>query len=312
MPNGPMVRERPFRSGDVWRGTLTSCHQNGQHLHRKFRYFPVDLSIDDVDPDSGAVTVTFVTHSDHSFYELKGVYEESTRRLFLETVRGKLGESWEPCDAEAWISPDFSTMSGVSVCESHGACDAGGGEFVLRQEKTQLMVEGAGNSAVNGVYVSKGSYSTAEKGTSAYDGAPVYVKSCPEGDKCEERFVVVHEVVGQYGFWRIQPAEGDGDILYTVCSEDVFPPSVGWRPMQSYLGPPPMVVPVVGSMYELETYDKMNKDVEDDSNFVFSVGLLGGIGFFLWLLVALLAQTRVKFRSSQKSPHSAKKDALPA
>lgn len=62
------------------------CHQIDHHLKRVYRYFPVDVSIDHVDVSTGAITVTFVTHFDHSFYELKGKYDEDTRRLFLETV----------------------------------------------------------------------------------------------------------------------------------------------------------------------------------------------------------------------------------
>ena len=61
-------RERPFAAGDVWRGVLTSCQQSGFHLDRSYRYFPVDLSIDSVVKDR--LNVTFVTHFDHSFYEL--------------------------------------------------------------------------------------------------------------------------------------------------------------------------------------------------------------------------------------------------
>ena len=52
--------------GDVWRGTLTSCHQTQYHTKRRYRYFPVELSIDRVDRDSGEITATFVTHMDHS------------------------------------------------------------------------------------------------------------------------------------------------------------------------------------------------------------------------------------------------------
>ena len=88
-------RDQAFIAGDVWRGTLTSCHQNSKHLERRWRYFPVEVSIDRADPASGEVVATFVTHADHSFYELKGAYDADARRLFLKPVRGKIGESWE-------------------------------------------------------------------------------------------------------------------------------------------------------------------------------------------------------------------------
>ncbi|KAJ8605695.1 hypothetical protein CTAYLR_010144 [Chrysophaeum taylorii] len=302
-------QERPFRANDVWRGTLTSCHQNQYHLRRNYRYFPVDLSIDHVDLATGAITATFVTHLDHSFYELKGTYEEDTRRLFLEAVRGKLAKSWEPCDAEAWVSPDFSTLSGVSLCEAHGKCDAGGGEFTLRQDKTQFIVEGAGDLSVHGMYVSKGSF---ESGDAArpdainahrvYDGAPVYMQSCDRrDDDCEDKFAIVHVVVGQYGYWHIQRAStidgpsGAADIRYSVCSEDVYPPSVGWRPIDPASAPPPLVRPVVSSMYELQTYDRINSKAADADR-TLSIGLLLAIGSLLWLLLALVLRARVKLR----------------
>mmetsp|Transcript_5760 Transcript_5760/g.18268 ORF Transcript_5760/g.18268 Transcript_5760/m.18268 type:complete len:218 (+) Transcript_5760:83-736(+) len=143
----------PFVTSDLWRGFLTSCHQTDVHVEREYRYYPVELTIDAV--VGTKVTATFVTHADHSFYELKGEYEEATRRLYLTPVRGVVGRRWEPCDAEVYISHDGTTLSGNSICDQHGECDDGGGEFVLRHDRTQLVVEGAGLAGVNGIYTSQ-------------------------------------------------------------------------------------------------------------------------------------------------------------
>lgn len=279
---------RAFSAGDVWRGVLTSCHQLEVHLQRSYRYYPVDLSIDKVVGDE--VTATFVTHGDHSFYELKGVYEEERRRLVLRPERGKLSEAWEPCDAEAYVSPDFSTLSGVSLCEAHGECDPGGGEFMLRQERTEFVVEGAGDETVNGPYVSKGSYS--EGGARVYDGAPLYVqRHC--GDPC---FAIVHEVIGQYGFWRIQHLDrigNDAVVLYSVCSEDVYPPTVGWRPIHADDAPPPLLRPVVASMYDLKNMKMIHAPDPDADSRAASIGLLVAMGACIWLLVFFCGHSRL-------------------
>lgn len=35
-------RRQATSVGDVWRGTLTSCHQTEYHTKRRYRYFPVE------------------------------------------------------------------------------------------------------------------------------------------------------------------------------------------------------------------------------------------------------------------------------
>mmetsp|Transcript_11913 Transcript_11913/g.42120 ORF Transcript_11913/g.42120 Transcript_11913/m.42120 type:complete len:219 (+) Transcript_11913:83-739(+) len=197
----------PFVTSDLWRGFLTSCHQTDVHVEREYRYYPVELTIDAV--VGTKVTATFVTHADHSFYELKGEYEEATRRLYLTPVRGVVGRRWEPCDAEVYISHDGTTLSGNSICDQHGECDDGGGEFVLRHDRTQLVVEGAGLAGVNGIYTSQrnaadlsavATPSQAEQDGRLYDGAPIYVQAC--SGECAQH-AVIHVVNGQYGFWQI-------------------------------------------------------------------------------------------------------------
>lgn len=243
-----------FIPGDVWRGTLTSCQQTLLHeKNRRLRYFPIELSIDHVSP-SNEITATFVTHFDDSFYEMKGRYEQEGRRLYLEPVRGKLGKDWQACDAEAFVSPDFSSMSGLtSNCFEDQAkeCDPGGGEFVLRHDRTRFLVEGAGDARVNGEYVAKPRLGAVNADV-LYKGAPVYLQ---EGGP----FALVHEVIGQYGFWRITqavnleyrvPDSSDG-ALYSAWSEDVYPPENGWRPLLNTRrgAPAPTVRAAVRSMY---------------------------------------------------------------
>ena len=102
-----------FIPGDVWRGTMTNCQQTELHVKkRRLRYVPIELSIDHVNKNE--ITATFVTHYDRSFYEMTGRYEPAGRRLYLEPKRGKLGKHWIACDAEAFVSPDFSSMSGLT------------------------------------------------------------------------------------------------------------------------------------------------------------------------------------------------------
>mmetsp|Transcript_12212 Transcript_12212/g.49171 ORF Transcript_12212/g.49171 Transcript_12212/m.49171 type:complete len:444 (-) Transcript_12212:124-1455(-) len=402
--------ERPFAPNDVWRGLLTSCHQTEFHLSRSRRYFPVDLSIDTIDLATGAMTVTFVTHFDHSFYELQGTYEASTRRLYLTGTRGTFGQAWEPCDAEGYVSPDFTTFAGVSVCEPpHAKCDPGGGEFTLRRDRTQFVVQGAGDSAVNGRYaataprvaptVDQAKRSSSSSGVSrvatalkrdagvnpssssktrkkqrvgvnpvakrttdestedfsphlaarAYDGAPVYLQQCdtkqhrgaaddaddddalaaaPKAPRCDpdDPFAMVHELVGQFGFWRIQRnstiGARDPDLRYVACSEDVYPPATGWRPVDATVAPPPLVAPLVASMYDLRTdarwpgvaaasssgvwgsgrggaagdpHDELRSQTRRDAR-ALSVALLVALGGLLWALVLLLMRSRVRLK----------------
>ena len=311
---------------------------------------PRRLSIDRADPHTGELVMTFVSHFDHSrgsgardpfpkprtrvsrsrltrFYELKGTYDAELRHLQMTPVRGKIGAAWEPCDAEAYVSHDFSTISGLSLCESHGACDPGGGEFLLRHDRTQFVVEGAGDPRVDGEYSSQPrfpvdeadpSHVTLSRNTQLYDGAPVYLQACPRGlSTCEDRFAIVHEVIGQYGFWRIVPASvltkpsaagaaGADHAVYSVCSEDVYPPDNGWRPLRGPSdGPPPMVRATVRSMYtDLQNHATLRAGApnRDPQAAATSVLLLATIGGLLWVLVVLALRAPVRLKKQPTRP----------
>ena len=247
----------PFMIGDVWRGFLSSCHQSEVHQEREFRTFPFDLTIQKTNAPLGVVHVTFVSHYDKTEYRMKGIYNESVYRLFLRPEHSDISSAgWKPCDAEAFLSHDFSTLAGVSLCADHGECDAGGGEFVLRHDRTRFRVAGAGHKHVDGVYSSLApGHSILE--TETYAGAPVYAQDeCAHGDDDYEcgNYVLVHKVHGQFGFWWIVHAralaeESDVGPLYSAWSEDAYPPSTGWRPHTWDDAPAPDVSPVVTSLY---------------------------------------------------------------
>ena len=229
------------------------------HQEREFRTFPFDLTIQKTNAPLGVVHVTFVSHYDKTEYRMKGIYNESVYRLFLRPEHSDISSAgWKPCDAEAFLSHDFSTLAGVSLCADHGECDAGGGEFVLRHDRTRFRVAGAGHKHVDGVYSSLApGHSILE--TETYAGAPVYAQDeCAHGDDDYEcgNYVLVHKVHGQFGFWWIVHAralaeESDVGPLYSAWSEDAYPPSTGWRPHTWDDAPAPDVSPVVTSLCRL-------------------------------------------------------------
>jgi len=199
----------------------------------------------------------------------------------------------------------------------------------LRREATQFIVEGSGDDRVDGVYSSKrgmeaaspelplhGESSFSRKDATLYDGAPIYVQRCStksdddtQAKDCDP-YAIVHETIGQFGFWRIQRAATIGnnqaEILYLVLSEEVYPPDSGWRAFHQKYAPPPRVRPSVSSMYNnLKSYQQPDEpgDSFSDSRFFFFF-LLITIGILLWTLVFFLIRVRfrVKFHSTTGLP----------
>ena len=124
-----------FHAGDAWRGTMTNCQQSPHMLRRAVRYIAIELSVLAV--DDRKVEVQFQNHAQKDMsYKLHGEYDPSQRRLHLRAAQttGNFGKGWSSCDALAHLSADFSTLSGVALCQGR-ACDHGGGEFVLRHDR---------------------------------------------------------------------------------------------------------------------------------------------------------------------------------
>lgn len=313
-----------FHAGDAWRGTMTNCQQSPHMLRRAVRYVAIELSVLAV--DDRKVEVQFQNHAQKDMsYKLHGEYDPSQRRLHLRAAQttGNFGNGWSPCDALAHLSADFSTLSGVALCHdlTGRACDHGGGEFVLRHDRAELVVEGAGDSRVNGRYTSKAAAAflpderKAVRATQSgklqiYDGAPVFVQVCAS---CDEPFALVHAVIGQYGHWclvrasSLGQAADDTGALYSVISEDVYPPEGGWRPVDAARGPPPAIRTSVRSLYaDLPEHHRLQAGAAakaEDAR-AHSVAILGACGLMLWALVYTLS---TKVRLSPRGVNAVKK-----
>ena len=116
-----------------------------------------------------------------------------------------------------------------------------------------------------------------------YDGVPVYKQVCEETtvEKIEAEqqkqpcgsHVLLQRLIGMQKFWIVTDVAslttdghldgveaGDNEaafnnVKYSAWSEDVTPPSTGWRIRGHAEGmlPAPMVNPVISTMYELDT-----------------------------------------------------------
>jgi len=155
--------------------------------------------------------------------------------------------------------------------------NAGGGEFVLRHDRTKFAVSGSGDKSANGIY------SSVPKNhdlffSDTYDGVPIYKQVCGsegteelDNDECGNH-IMAQLQIGVQKFWIITDVpslisshhefgveQGDNEaafagVKYSAWSEEVTPPNTGWRIRGHEDGriPAPMVNPVVSSMYELE------------------------------------------------------------
>ena len=223
---------------------------------------PLDSSSDNNSPivvssSSHKVTVLFTEQRQKTQYRMSGMYESHTGRLELkydDVVHAGSGSrhTWRPCDAVGYVSRDLSTFTGESRChesETHGGmlatCPyAGGGEFVLRHDRTKFSVTGAGDEGVNGVYSSVPLDHDIFK-LETYDGSPVFKQSScehPLAEDCMDN-VLINRKVGSQSFWIIadleeleRHKEDDVEnniyelqevfetIKYSVWSADVTPP----------------------------------------------------------------------------------------
>jgi len=92
--------------------------------------------------------------------------------------------------------------------------------------------------------------------------------------------------------------------LYTVCSEEVYPPMAGWRPTKAALAPPPMLRLDVASMYsELTAHARLNTQallVDSDARANALVALLF-FGALISSLLVVLGRSRVRLKASAEA-----------
>ncbi|GMH89589.1 hypothetical protein TL16_g11502 [Triparma laevis f. inornata] len=280
----------PFFVGDTWRGHLSNCEKrmfNG----RSSPPHVIDMTVQSVHED-GILDVLFTEQTTKTQYIMTGIYDPRTLQIDLkfsgEWIHRDQG-GWVPCDARGIVSKDLSTLTGDAMCTSGGVkrtcAYAGGGEFILRHDRTKFQIMGAGDSSVNGVYSSvPKNHDLFESET--YEGVPVYKQvSCEseEGEAkvplaaCRLDHVLAQRKIGTQKFWIItditslnshksdsgpgfddqQEAESSSvfdSIKYSAWSEEVTPPDHGWRKRNHYEArqPAPLVNPVVSTMFELQ------------------------------------------------------------
>ena len=130
---------------------------------------------------------------------------------------------------------------------------------------------------------------------------------------CEEPFALVHAVIGQYGHWCLVRASSlgqtkdDTGALYSVISEDVYPPESGWRPVDAARGPPPAIRTSVRSLYAaLPEHHRLQAGaaVKAEDARAHSVAVLGACGLMLWALVYALS---TKVRLSPRGANAVQK-----
>ena len=120
-------------------------------------------------------------------------------------------------------------------------------------------------------------------------------------------------MIGQYGHWCLVRASSlgqtadDTGALYSVISEDVYPPEGGWRPVDAARGPPPAIRTSVRSLYaDLPEHHRLQAGAAakaEDAR-AHSVAILGACGLMLWALVYTLS---TKVRLSPRGANAIKK-----
>jgi len=332
----------PFRIGDTWRGHLSQCEK---------RVFPgsdsaphvIDMTVQSISTD-GIIDVLFTEQTTKTQYIMTGSFDSTTLELELkfsgEWIHKDMG-GWVPCDARGIVSKDFSTLTGDSMCKygsgANGAkrsCPyAGGGEFILRHDRTKFNVLGAGDKSVNGVYSSvPKNHDLFDSET--YEGVPIYKQVSCESEGCRNHHVLAQRKIGSQKFWIITDINSLGEhqpnaflqldeheaesaavfdtVKYSAWSEEVTPPLSGWRKRSHFESrqPAPNVEPVVSTMFELQQMaHPMHRGIEDGVGSKFVVGKgessYGLVGSILIFLVAGFVVLQVCGRKKVvKSPHS--------
>ena len=212
-----MQQSHPFLAGDVWRGHLSSCSaiksfgKNDVHV--------VDMTVVEGTPSS--LKAMFTEQTTKSQYVMHGQYSASTLAFTLtfgEWIHQPKESSWIPCDAVGVVDRSMSVITGDAVCSSKPGktaskekCQyAGGGEFVLRHDRTSFTVEGAGDTSVNGEYSSIPKDHDLFK-SETYEGVPLYSQvTCdpmsatpPRARGCDNKHVMAQRIVGVQKFWII-------------------------------------------------------------------------------------------------------------
>jgi len=267
---------RPFVTGDIWRGYLSSCMVPPRGPTERAVVHVVDFQVVDVHRN-GSTKFLFTEHTMKHQYYMEATYDSSNYHVLLE-FKGewvhKDEDFWSPCNAEGYISLDLTTITGVVDCPGwpKDGCMNGAGEFILRHDRTQFTVSGAGAPEVNGVYYNILPGETVVQ-AETYHGTPLFhqVRCERQGPTCGQ-YVMLQEVIKGHRFWWIKRTNGteEENPLYSAWSEEVTPPMNGWRARETENLPVPIVTPLVSSMYELETYvDDSGLDVSDQQKFLY-------------------------------------------
>ena len=166
----------PFFVGDTWRGHLSNCQRRIFDAKTSSPHV-IDMTVQSVHED-GILDVLFTEQTTKTQYLMTGgennvqgrsqsyyyqissltsltliaVYDPKTLQIDLkfsgEWIHRDQG-GWVPCDARGVVSKDLSTLTGDSMCTSGGVkktcAYAGGGEFILRHDRTKFQVAGAGD-----------------------------------------------------------------------------------------------------------------------------------------------------------------------
>jgi len=277
-------------------------------------------------------------HEDLS-YKLSGEYDKAQRRLHLrESQTEQLNHGWKACDALAFLSADFSTLSGVALCEHKGACDAGIGQrpkvqfarvtvidLRARRRRRVCIAPRQGRAVDRGrrrqprqrplhEQGSGGIPARRRKGRQSDGQAPDLRRRAglraglrrlrrPVRPRARRRRPIRALVPGASVVPVLEYGRNRRPVL--VISEDVYPPEAGWRPVGIARGPPPTIRTSVRSLYALlPEHQRLRAGAAKvKSSRTHSLVALAAGGAFLWALVYVLSK---KMRLSPRAANAGK------